>query len=263
MGKSDEPIIVYSDEAQKGTHAERQLHLNGMLLYGGLQIGSQGQTKSTGKLNVTIEHCTLVKSDDHRLKPASVQSEQAIQGLELNIERSILGPLYLPVTTENLSVRYSIVDNEREYAIAADPTGAKPGPAVNLERSTVFGQVHAKKVTASDIIFVGPLHAPAPETKDQIRYCYVPENSFTLQDEVHPSISSDIAPPRFTSTHYGDPAYAQLSLECPHQIRVGAADGSEMGVFHDLYQVLAEENLLKVLEEYLPVGLHASIHYVT
>jgi hypothetical protein len=36
-----------------------------------------------------------------------------------------------------------------------------------------------------------------------------------------------------------------------------------MGAFHDLHQLQAEENMREVLEEYLPLGLHAGIHYVT
>jgi hypothetical protein len=80
---------------------------------------------------------------------------------------------------------------------------------------------------------------------------------------MHPSVSRDLVSPHFTSTHFGDPAYAQLRLDSSRQIREGAADGSEIGAFHDLDQVLAEENLHEVLEEYLPSGMHVSIHYVT
>jgi len=91
----------------------------------------------------------------------------------------------------------------------------------------------------------------------------VPQGSTTLEGEPHRAISGDVAPPCFTSTRYGDPGYAQISLDCPREIRGGAADGSEMGAFHDLYHSQAEENLREVLEEYLPLGLRASIHYVT
>jgi len=189
--------------------------------------------------------------------------KKGVQGLEISIEHSILGPLYLPATTESLRLRHSIVDNGSGYAIAAGNTGAQPGPALKLERSTIFGRVHARKVTACDVIFTGPLTAPSPETPDQMQHSYVPEGSTTLEGGPHPSISTGITPPRFTSTRYGDPAYAQLSLDCPPQIRGGAADSSEMGAFHDLHQLRAEANLREALEEYLPLGLHASIFYVT
>jgi hypothetical protein len=276
IGKSEKPIIVYPDEATKahqGTQAERQLHLNGLLLHGGLQIGSKEPEKhkeAAGGLIVTLEHCSLVTTEDDRLKLAGIEvaltdlpEKKGVQGLEISIEHSILGPLYLPATTESLRLRHSIVDNGSGYAIAAGNTGAQPGPALNLERATIFGQVHARKVTACDVIFSGPLNAPAPETRDQMQHSYVPVGSTTLEGRPHPSISTGITPPRFTSTRYGDPAYAQLSLDCPRQIRGGAADGSEMGAFHELHQLQAEANLRAVLDEYLPLGLRAGIFYVT
>jgi hypothetical protein len=263
IGKSEKPIIVYPDEAI----AERQLHLNGLLLHGGLQIVPEEHEEATDGLIVTLEHCSLVTTKDDRLKLAGIEvklTEKAVQGLEISIERCILGPLYLPATTESLRLRHSIVDNGSGYAIAAGNTGAQPGPALKLERSTIFGQVHARKVTACDVIFTGPLRTdPPPETPDQIQHSYVAEGSTTLEGRPHPSISTGITPPRFTSTHYGDPAYAQLSLDCPRQIRGGAGDGSEMGAFHDLHQLQAEANIRAVLDEYLPLGLRAGIFYVT
>jgi hypothetical protein len=241
--------------------------MNGLLLHGGLQIRPEGQKEAQERLIVTIEHCTLASSEDGKLKPAPVWAEEAVPGLELNIEHSILGPLYLPASKENtavnLSLHNSIVDNGPGYAIAADPAGARPAPPLDLERVTVFGRVHARKVVASEVLFTSPLKAPAPETEGQIHHSYVPPGSTTLNGEAHPSVSSGMTSPHFTSTTYGDPGYAQISPDCPSQIRKGAVDGSEMGVFHDLYQAQAEENLRAVLEEYLPVGLHASIHYVT
>ena len=160
-------------------------------------------------------------------------------------------------------MRHSIVDNGSGHAIAAERTGAQPGLIVYLERSTLFGRVCAPQVSACDVILTGPLNAPAPESGGQIQYSYVPEGSTTLEGEPHPAISRTLAAPRFTSTRYGDPGYAQLSLDCPHEIRSGAIDGSEMGAFHDLYQVQAEANLRAALDEYLPWGLHPGIHYVT
>jgi hypothetical protein len=274
VGKGEKLIVVCPDEATgpyEGTQAERQLHLNGLLLHGGLQIGSEEHKQAAGGLIVTIEHCSLVTAGDDGLKPAGVEvklSGQAVQGLEISIERSILGPLYLPAKTESLRLRHSIVDNGLDWAVAANntDTGAQPGPgpALDLERSTIFGRVHARKVTACDVIFTGPLRTdPPPETRDQIQHSYVPAGSTTREGGRHPSISTGITPPRFTSTHYGHPAYAQLSLDCPRQIRGGAADGSEMGAFHDLRQTQAEANIRAVLDEYLPLGLRAGIFYVT
>jgi hypothetical protein len=69
--------------------------------------------------------------------------------------------------------------------------------------------------------------------------------------------------PRFTSTTYGDPGYAQLTTATPLEIRTGAEDGSEMGVFHFLKQPQQEANLKASLKEYLRFGLEADLIDVT
>jgi hypothetical protein len=69
--------------------------------------------------------------------------------------------------------------------------------------------------------------------------------------------------PRFTSTTYGDPGYAQLTPNCPIEIRTGAEDGSEMGVFHFLKQPQQEANLQASLKEYLRFGLQADLIHIT
>jgi hypothetical protein len=67
--------------------------------------------------------------------------------------------------------------------------------------------------------------------------------------------------PRFTSEHYGEPTYAQLSSICPIEIRTGTEEGSEMGVFNFLKQPQREANLQASLREYLRFGLQADILY--
>jgi hypothetical protein len=69
--------------------------------------------------------------------------------------------------------------------------------------------------------------------------------------------------PLFTSERYGTPAYGRLSDACPPEIRRGADDGSEMGVFHDLYEPQREDSLRARLAEYTPAGTDAGIIPVT
>jgi len=69
--------------------------------------------------------------------------------------------------------------------------------------------------------------------------------------------------PAFTSFHYGDPGYGQLSFASAEEVRTGAEDGSEMGVFGILEQPQREANLRAALEEYMRFGLEAGIFYVT
>jgi hypothetical protein len=69
--------------------------------------------------------------------------------------------------------------------------------------------------------------------------------------------------PRFNSERYGTPTYCQLAHTCADEIKRGADDESEMGVFHDLYQPQREANLRARLDEYAPAGMDAGIIYVS
>ncbi|MBE2268337.1 MAG: hypothetical protein IAE80_08905, partial [Anaerolinea sp.] len=67
----------------------------------------------------------------------------------------------------------------------------------------------------------------------------------------------------FTARRYGSPAYAQLALITAAEIRQGAENGAEMGVFNLLMQPQREANLRTRLDEYLPFGLEPGFIYVT
>ena len=63
----------------------------------------------------------------------------------------------------------------------------------------------------------------------------------------------------FNSVRYGTPTYCQLSDCCAEEIKQGADDESEMGVFHDLYQPQRITNLRTRVDEYLPAGMDSGI----
>jgi hypothetical protein len=67
--------------------------------------------------------------------------------------------------------------------------------------------------------------------------------------------------PRFNSIRYGTPTYCQLANICAEEIKRGAEDESEMGVFHDLFQPQREANLRTRLDEYTPAGMETGIIY--
>ena len=67
--------------------------------------------------------------------------------------------------------------------------------------------------------------------------------------------------PSFTALSASPPAYCQLRLAAPREIRAGASDESEMGVYHHLFQPQRETNLKIRLEEYLRFGLEAGVFY--
>jgi hypothetical protein len=218
--------------------------------------------------------------------------------LRVEVAFSITGPLRIPEHAQGLWLLDSIVDGVDVPALAApEPPADQAGPPTWLERVTIFGPVFVKELSlASEVIFTNPVIATRRQA-GCVRFSFVPAGSAVPQryrcqpdleiarqleaaaqraqaqhltqaqwDAVRAAIEAKIQGwlvPTFTSDRYGQPAYAQLHLACPPQIRTGAEDGSEMGAFCHLKQPQREANLRLRLEEYLPFGLEPGIIYVT
>jgi hypothetical protein len=153
----------------------------------------------------------------------------------------------------------------------------------------VFGivDVHAIKL-AENCIFNDCLNV-ARRQLGCMRFCYIPTVCRTPRryncqpDLVSKPILDDLARgkitpqekerrlarehrrvrPLFTDRRYGRPGYGQLAITCADEIKRGADDESEMGVFHDLFQPQREANLRARLDEYTPAGMDAGIIYVS
>ena len=218
--------------------------------------------------------------------------------LELQLAFSITGALRLPTQVSKLWLLDSIVvgieSNGGPPVPAVSDSAGNSGPPAHIERCTFFGSAHFLKLElASESIFTGPLQV---EQRQQgcLRFCYVPPVSLAPQQyRCQPALEIDRQKerrraeanrrgtplptgweaqleadvgqwlvPSFQSERYGRPVFAQLRRTSPVQIRTGAADGSEMGVFCVLKQPQRQSNLLLRLEEYLPVGLEAGLIYV-
>jgi photosystem II stability/assembly factor-like uncharacterized protein len=110
-------------------------------------------------------------------------------------------------------------------------------------------------------IFVGTASGQIWRTSDDGQ-SWIAVNTGITNVEERVQILNELQP-SFTSTQYGEPGYAQLSLNCASEIRMGADDGSEVGCFYYLKQPQREENLRKSLAEYLRFGLETNILYIT
>ena len=245
--------------AQKGG----QVTLNGLLIEGGVKV-------SGNDLTLTVTHCTLVPGaglDEAGIatnpkSPSLFVDDSASSGLEVLIDHSITGPVQMPEDCGHLTIEDSIVDapevNGTRMPAIADDFG-KPGPAVTILRSTALGEVHVRELTlASEVIFTKETDVERLQS-GCVRFSYFPARSKVPRQF---QCLSD-PPPAFTSVHYGHPAYCQLSLNCPNEIRTGAEDGAEMGVFSSLKNPQRAANLRIRLEEYLPFGLKPGFIYVT
>ena len=257
-----------------------QFTLDGVLVTGrGLRF--------RGELSrVTIRHCTLVPgwSLGHDCEPEN-EMELSLELInttaQVSIERSIIGSILVDqneVMTEPLRVNVSdsILDAVRLNYEALGVSG--PGRAVahvllTIARSTVFGEVNAHAIElAENCIFMSRVRV-ARSQLGCMRFCYVPLGSRTPRryhcqpDGVTAALTStnqkaraaERVTPRFNSVRYGTPAYCQLAATCAEEIKRGADDESEMGVFHDLFQPQREANLRARLDEFTPAGTNAGI----
>jgi hypothetical protein len=254
--------------------APGELILDGLLIEGQLTVleGDLG--------GLRVNHSTLVPGQGGLAVNSAAAEGMKNDRLTIAMERSICGPITLPEKVPQLQLEDCIVDAPSGGIVA-------PGADLRVLTSTVFGSTQSRSLEASDSVFGEPITVQRRQS-GCIRFSYVPRDSrtprryrcqpnlalaeyaegldkATVDDltEAEEAFVRARLTPGFTSTHYGDPAYAQLSLACPVEIRTGAEEGAEMGVFNHLQQPQREANLRAALEEYLRFGLEAGLFYVT
>lgn len=246
------------------TDAASELILDGLLIEGKLTV----RDGKLGSLQVT--HSTLVPA------AGGIAVAAGNTRLEIRLGRALCGPIALPAAgIAQLSTATSVVDAP---ASQADPTAvavaAKGTPAV-LDQSTFLGRVEVEQLTASECLFTCPVVAARLQT-GCVRFSYVPAGSRTprgyrcqpdLALKADPAAAEDAVRarlvPSFTAVRYGDPGYCQLQRTAAVELRTGAEDGSEMGVWSFLEQPQREANLRTALDEYLHFGLEAGLIFVT
>lgn len=253
----------------------------GEVILVGLTIKGQLVVPADARLaRLTLRACTLVPG--HNLKPDGAPDQPgtpslvvAAPGLAVALERCITGSLRA-VDTARLRLRTCVVDatarTRRAYAAPDDG----PGAPLTLEQCTVIGTVHAlafdlvsNSILLAELGPIDTLPAAVVCARRQIgcvRFSFVPLDALVPRRfRCQPSSpeSARRLEPQFTSLRPGDPAYLQLSPRCPDEIRRGADDESEMGVYHDLLLPRIEQNLRARLGEYLRLGLRAAVFFPT
>jgi hypothetical protein len=261
----------------------------------GLLVTGRGVPVVGGVCELTIRHCTLVPGwaigpdcEPLRLtEPSLMLMDTRVQ---VTISHSIIGSIQVSeneVQTDPISICLSdsVLDStgmEREALGAPDWRLAHA--LLTIQRSTVIGlvQTHAIEL-AENSIFVGTVKVGRRQ-RGCMRFCSVMPGSRTppryhcQPDLVQRNVEADYPPgpqrelarererlrlwPRFNSLRYGMSTYCQLAQDCAPEIKQGADDESEMGVFHHLYQPQRATNLRVRLQEYTPAGMDAGIVFV-
>jgi hypothetical protein len=262
-GDGHRPLLNLSGPLAISGAVNGEVTLNGLLIVGTIHV-----TGALSRLN--LSHCTLVPS---AAAPSLIIESS---GATVTIDQSVLGSIRT-VSGAGIKINSSIVDALAQEGVAfAAVDGNSAGGSVNIENSTVIGKVFATQlVLVSNSILLARLgtadtwNSPVQSERRQqgcVRFSFVPFESITPRRyRCQPSTQEDQTRmrPELNSTHYGDPAYGQLSARCTPEILTGADDGAEMGAFHDLLQPQRIAHLRLRLKEYSRFSMETGIFFAT
>ncbi|GAA4759407.1 hypothetical protein [Actinomycetospora chibensis] len=249
----------------------------------GFLVTGRGMRVAGELAHLEIGHCTLVpgwglRPDCRPRRPGEASLELDDVDAVVTIAHSILGPIRVVhdevrSEPERLTVTDSVLDASDPHALAVSAANGDTAHAeLLLRRVTVFGSIRTHAVElAENCIFTGPLRV-ARRQLGCVRFSSVPEGSRTPRrfrcqpDTALATAAADLArserlrlSPDFVSTRYGTPNYAQLDLTCADEIRTGAEDGAEMGVYHDLFQPQRLANVRNRLRDQTPAGVYSAV----
>jgi hypothetical protein len=289
------PVLMLGGDVEITGGAQTEVTVNGLLIAGGAVRVVDAPGNQLRRLR--LRHCTLVPRSAASLiveiPDVLVEIDHCIVGgLQIAAGSAVTINDSIVDGGGETAVAYSGTDANRESA----------GGALSIEDTTIVGKVHTVELTlVTNAIFAAALTssdawvAPVRARKKQsgcVRFSYVPPGSLTprrfrcqpdleIATRIDAAMNKNNGPisqaevnairagvvswlaPSFSSLKFGQPSYGQLRHSAPVQIRAGASDESEMGVFHDVFQPQRETNLRVRLEEYLRFGLEAGRFYET
>jgi hypothetical protein len=279
--------------------AGSRLVIDGLLVTGrGLEVrgaGGNGDRPSGPDVcDLTIRDSTFVPGwtlhgncDPWQTTEPSIRLDQT--SAALHIVSSIVGAIQVLADEERsdpntISIMDSIVDATSITHIAVGSSiGGAAFAALTVARSTILGRIFAHAIDfAENTIFAGSV-AVARRQRGCIRYSFVPWGSRTPRrhrcqpDTAREAVDTALPPaeraaelarvllhvqPQFESTRYGSPVYARLTDTCATEIRRGADDESEMGVYHDLFEPQREASLRARLDDCTPADMQSGVVFV-
>ena len=265
----------------------------GEFITDGLTVEGSLTVKSGNFGLLHLAHSTFLSPTGLTESKASIVISSGNTELKTVLDHCITGPIRADNSIDQLSISDSLIDGGKKGLPAlAGQAETDYGPAVEIMRSTLFGPVSVRELYASETLFTGEVNVERCQTgcmrftyltlpadlvvnpKTPPRYRCQPDLEIAAQEEklrqegeavdsasIRKQVSLRLVP-YFESRQYGHPAYGQLSMATPEQIRTGGENGSEMGAFNHLQQPQRQTNIYIALEEYLRSGLEAGIFYV-
>jgi hypothetical protein len=184
----------------------------------------------------------------------------------LRIVGSITGPIRVLIDSdpdqsgfvERIEIVNSIVDATQ---IEPDSEGKRMAISnavgeVHLSGVTVFGDVQAERIFATNSLVMGELFAIDSQNSCFRFGAARPGDEDRLPQTFPPrSVSLDIRPFYFVSMRFGDPGYAALSAAAPEALFSGAEDGSEIGAFSFLRRPIRMNSVATKVDEFKPIAV--------
>lgn len=217
-------------------------------------LSSLGSLETHGPVLLTANRCILRPASEHSHAHA-LRAEGGKRCSAFHLHNCITGSVELPEEGSRLVARSTILDAGRAVAIRAG--------TVVMQQCTVFGlTIAAALVDTSDTFFGGPVELLSETAA--MSFCALPQTSSRMHLQHCFLYDHEHAPGEwFYSARFGEPGYAHLSHLAPTALQAGAADGSEIGAYHELGERAAWHRIENVLDEYLPFGLAADVFLVT
>ena len=273
-GPLQRPVVT--GDLTINTTAEASVTLRGLGIGGSLII------LGTSPLTVRLEHCTV--------RGGTAWSSAAVSGT-LVIDHSLCGAVEVHPDID-VTICDSAVDAGSDTAPALSAGAGTPAGSITIARSTILGTVAARTIPLLENSIVTGSVVSTERQAGCLRYSFVPlagsqtpqrfrcQPDLEINTEVaaaraaNPGLPSaqltaiqtsvqDWLLPAFTSRTPGQPGYLQLPDAAPDQIRFGADEEDEMGVFYGLFSARRESNLSYRLNEYLRIKLEAGIIHAT
>jgi hypothetical protein len=268
-------------------HDRARFTLDGVVV-AGRPVHIDGAGEKAAEVHVAIRRCTLVPgwalgANCESVAPAEASLELGNVHGRVSIDRTILGSISVMNETVEadpiaVDLRDSILDaTSNGIEAVLGPGGGYAWATLSIVRCTVFGKVLAHALELAENSIFGAAVQVVRRQRGCVRFCYVPPESRTprryhcqpdlVERAVAPADPQKLAEerrrvvPRFTSSRFADPAYAQLTLCTAPEITAGADDESELGAFHHLFLPQRAANLRARLDQSTPAGMETGIIY--
>jgi hypothetical protein len=211
---------------------------------------------------VEISHCTLDPGGE-KLREAP-NTARAIQHVileiagyieELVIDHSIVGPILGSLTSlDTCTVGKLIIRDSIVMTIdSAVPNAINvPMGNVHIERSTIIGDITANRLYCTDSLITGT-GTITDRQNGCFRFSAGVEGIWPRPYEFYFFPSFD--PAWMESRRFGDPNFTRLTEVAPLEIRTGAENHCEMGVWNHLLDEIRRADLRAKLAEFMPFDL--------